>query len=127
MGVLFVKSMKQKLNAKSSTEAELIALSDALSQVVWTRNFLRDLGYDMEPATVYQDNMSTLAMIKNGHPSSHRTRHINIRFFYAKDRADQGEIKLEYCPTESMLADFFTKPLQGQLFRKLRDELMGVK
>jgi hypothetical protein len=119
--------MKQKLNAKSSTEAELIALSDALSQVVWTRNFLGDLGYDMEPATVYQDNMSTLAMIKNGHPSSHRTRHINIRFFYAKDRADQGEIKLEYCPTESMLADFFTKPLQGQLFRKLRDELMGVK
>jgi hypothetical protein len=124
-GVLYVKSNKQKLNAKSSTEAELIALSDALGQVIWTRNFLEDLGYNMEPATVYQDNLSTIAMVKNGSPTSHRTRHINIRFFFAKDRVDQGEIKLEYCPTEVMLADLLTKPLQGALFIKLRNAMMG--
>jgi hypothetical protein len=124
-GALFVKSMVQKLMAKSSTEAELIALSDALGQVVWTRNLLEAMGYEMEPATVYQDNMSTIAMVRNGGPTSHRTRHINIRFFFAKDHEDRGEIKIEYCPTEDMLADFFTKPLQGALFIRLRTQLLG--
>jgi len=124
-GALYVKSNKQKLTAKSSTEAELIALSDALSQVIWSRNFLEDLGHKMEPATILQDNLSTIAMVKNGSPTSHRTRHINIRFFFAKDRVDQGEIKIEYCPTQEMMADLFTKPLQGALFVKLRNAMMG--
>ena len=125
-GALYVKSIRQKLASKSSTEAELIALSDALGQVIWTRNFLEALGYKMEPATVYQDNMSTMAMIKNGSPTSSRTRHINIRFFFAKDRVDQGEIKIEYCPTEDMWADIFTKPLQGALFIKMRNLVLGI-
>ena len=47
----------QKLNRKSSTEAELVALNDSTSQIVWTRNFLEEQGYKMEPATVYQDNI----------------------------------------------------------------------
>jgi hypothetical protein len=67
-GALHVKSAKQKLTAKSSTEAELIALSDALGQVIWTRNFLRAQGFDMGPATVFQDNLSTIHMVKNGAP-----------------------------------------------------------
>ena len=125
-GALYVKSMKQKLVSKSSTEAELIALSDTIGQVVWTRNLLEAMGYSMEPATVYQDNLSTMAMIRNGAPNSHRTRHINIRFFFAKDHEERGLIKLEYCPTENMLADFFTKPLQGALFTRLRNSLLGI-
>ena len=44
-----------------------------------------------------------------------------------KDRVDKGEIKVEYCPTEQMLADFYTNPLQGSLFRKFRDVIMGYK
>jgi hypothetical protein len=50
---------------------------------------------------------------------------VNIRFFFAKDRVDSGEIKLEYCPTADMVADIFTKPLQGELFRKLRRQLLN--
>jgi hypothetical protein len=64
-------------------------------------------------------------MVKNGAPTSDRTRHVNIRFFFAKDRADSGEIKLEYYPTADMVADRFTKPLQGELFRKLRRQLLN--
>jgi hypothetical protein len=124
-GALFVKSMKQKMNSKSSTEAELIALADLLSQVIWTRNLMEAMGYTMEPAEVLQDNLSTIAMIKNGSPQSSRTRHINIRFFFAKDHVERGEIKIVHCPSEDMLADFFTKPLQGELFKKLRAQLMG--
>ena len=44
--------------------------------------------------------------------------------FFVKDRVDKGEVKVEYCPTELMLADFYTKPLQGRLFKKFRDVLM---
>jgi hypothetical protein len=80
----------------------------------------------MEPATILQDNMSTIAMIKNGAPTSARTRHINIRFFFAKDRVDNGEIKIVYCPTEDMWADLFTKPLQGAAFKRLRDLVLGI-
>eukprot|EP00557_Chaetoceros_sp_GSL56_P007202 CAMPEP_0176488928 /NCGR_PEP_ID=MMETSP0200_2-20121128/6990_1 /TAXON_ID=947934 /ORGANISM="Chaetoceros sp., Strain GSL56" /LENGTH=113 /DNA_ID=CAMNT_0017885983 /DNA_START=11 /DNA_END=349 /DNA_ORIENTATION=- len=42
-----------------------------------------------------------------------------------KDRLESENIKVEYCPTEFMIADFFTKPLQGSLFRKFRDVIQG--
>ena len=124
-GVVFAKSTKQKVVSKSSTEAELIGLSDSASQVIWTREFLMGQGYQLDAATIFQDNMSTIAMVKRGHSSSERSRHINIRYFFVKDRVDQGDIKIEYRPTGEMLADVLTKPLQGTLFVKLRDELLN--
>ena len=63
---------------------------------------------------------------KNGRGSSgKRTRHINIRHFFVADRIASKEVKVEYCPTGDMLADFFTKPLQGTLFRKFRNIIMN--
>ena len=52
---------------------------------------------------------------------------INIQYFFVKDRVDKGEIEVEYCPTYHMVADYFTKPLNGKLFRKFRDIIMGYK
>ena len=124
-GPVFVKSTKQKLVSKSSTEAELIGLSDSASQVIWTRDFLTYQGYEMDPATVYQDNMSTIALANNGRSTSARTRHIHIRFFFIKDRMESGEIKIVHLPTSSMLADMLTKPLQGEAFRTMRNALLN--
>ena len=92
---------------------------------MWTRNFLLEQGYNLGPATIYQDNMSTIALIKNGRSNSERTRHIAIRFFFLADRVNSNEISIEYMPTGEMLADILTKPLQGELFRKLRDRLLN--
>ena len=64
-------------------------------------------------------------MLKNGRPTSDRTRHINIRFFFVCDRQAEGEINVEYKPTKEMLADILTKPLQGELFVQLRNELLN--
>jgi hypothetical protein len=123
-GAIHVKSSKQKINSKSSTEAELIALSDYSSQLIWTRDFLHHQGLSMNPALIYQDNKSTLALIERGRPSAELSRHINIRYFFVKDRIERGELQLEYKPTSEMAADILTKPLQGEHFRRLRDVLL---
>eukprot|EP00980_Cylindrotheca_fusiformis_P011349 scaffold2624_cov154-Cylindrotheca_fusiformis.AAC.4 len=66
-------------------------------------------------------------MEKNGRQSAgQKSRHINIRYFFIKDRIDSGEINLLYCPTGEMLGDFFSKPQQESLFRRFRDVIMGV-
>jgi hypothetical protein len=51
---------------------------------------------------------------------------MNIRYFFVKDRVASKELKVEYCPTGEMVADYFTKPLQGQLFRRLRDIILNI-
>jgi hypothetical protein len=120
-------SVKQKLNSTSSTEGELIGAADVMPKLLWSRYFLDAQGYDVKDNILYQDNQSTIKLERNGRASSgKRTRHINIRYFFIKDRIGSGELRVEYCPTENMLADFFTKPLQGALFRKLRDKIMNI-
>ncbi len=51
-GTVYAKSGKQKLVAKSSTEAELIGISDGLSQALWTRNFLQAQGIKVKPVNL---------------------------------------------------------------------------
>jgi len=126
-GPVYSKSSGQKINTKSSAESELVGLSDSTGQIVWARNFLLSQGYEVGPAIIYQDNQSTMALIKNGKSSNERTRHTAIRFFFVSDRVNSNEIKLQYMETENMLADILTKPLQGELFRRLRDQqFLGI-
>ena len=74
-----------------------------------------------------QDNQSTMKLENNGNMSSgKRTRHINIRYFFITDNIKNGNIVIQYCPTLDMIADFYTKPLQGKLFYKFRDQIMGL-
>ena len=76
---------------------------------------------------MYQDNQSAILLERNGKYScSKRTRHIDIRYFYITDRIRAKDLKVEYCPTEDMIGDFFTKPLQGALFRRHRAKLLNL-
>ena len=79
---LEVSCGKQHINTKSSTEAELVALSDYASAGVHLKNFLAAQGYDIGPCEIRQDNMSTIALIKRGEPGSTASKHINIRYFW---------------------------------------------
>jgi len=126
-GAVYVRSSKQKLTSKSSTEAELIGVSDMLPQVIWTREFLEQQGYKCEPARMFQDNKSTIVLANKGFSTSEKTRHIAIRYYFVKDRIDAGEVAVEYLGTEDMLADVMTKPLQGSLFRKMRSLLLNCE
>ena len=125
-GAVFSFSKKQKLVTKSSTEAELVGVDDVLPQVIWTRNFLLGQGWTVSKNLVYQDNKSAILLETNGvASSSRRTRHIDIRFYFVKDRIAAGELSLEFCPTDEMWADYFTKPLQGAKFLFLRRIIMN--
>jgi len=125
-GVVHAKSSKQKINTKSSTDSEVVGTSEYLPYNTNFTMFMEDQGYPIKSNILLQDNESAIKMIQNGRAScTSRSKHIHIRYFFIKDRIDNGEFKVAYCPTEKMLADFFTKPLQGKLFERLRRVIMG--
>lgn len=122
-----VSSMKQKLNTRSSTEAEVVGADDFMPAICWTRHFMEAQGYGVLDNVLYQDNRTSMLLEKNGKAlSAKRTKHINIRCFFITDRIAKGKLNVEWCPTGDMIGDFMTKPLQGALFRKFRDQIMGV-
>ena len=64
---------------------------------------------------------------ENGRASaSKRTRHFNIKYFYVTDLIQRKEFTLKYCPTDEMLADYFTKPLVGKKFEEMRKVIMNL-
>jgi hypothetical protein len=123
--VVLSKSNKQKIITRSYTEAELIVVGDALPTVQWTRLFMKDQGYDLE-TVVKEDKKSTMLLLKNGRLSSgERTKHLEIRYFYVQDLITRGVVKIEHGSMDCMVADFFTKPLQGKRFQILRDLILN--
>ena len=120
-------SSKQKINTRSSTEAELVGVNDAMFMVLWVRHFLECQGYDVVDNVVYQDNQSTMRLARNGKQSSTKnTRHIEIRYFFVTDNIRRNKLSIEYCPTDDMLGDYFTKPQQGSRMRKSRQRIMNL-
>ena len=81
----------------------------------------------MESNIFYQDNQSAILLEKNGRGScGEKSRHINIRYFFIRDVLRREKVTVAHCPTEHMIADYFTKPLLGSLFTFLRDIIMGI-
>ena len=119
-------SSKQKLNTRSSTDAELVGADDVMSPLLWTKLFLEAQGIDVQENILYQDNKSAILLEENGKASSgKRTRALNIRFFFIHDQVNKGNVRVVYCPTAEMKGDYFTKPLQGKLFNEHRAFIMG--
>ena len=102
-------SRKVKLNSRSSTETELLTADMFMPEMLWSLHFIQAQGYEAECVGLYQNNISTQLLIKNGKMSSRKkTKHIKAKFFFIKDRVDDGEIKVIDCPTEKMWADIMT-------------------
>ena len=125
-GAVYSTSIKQKINTKSSTEAEVVLVTDVLLRISWTGYFLEAQGYSTK-VLLAQNNMSAQKMEKNGKRScGKRSRHMNIRYFWIKDYVDHGEVDIVHCPMEFMKADTLSKPLQGALFRKFRAQQTNI-
>ena len=112
----------------SSTETKVISVGEKLPKHLWFRNFVvEQIGDPSQVHVLYQDNQSTIPLQNNGRLSCRKgSKHIHIRYFFITDRIEQKEIRVEYCPTGEMIADYFTKPLQGSLFRKFRNMILGI-
>ncbi len=119
-------SKRQAVVALSTAEAEYIALSSAVQEVLWLNKLLSDLGVKQsEPITLFEDNQGAIAIAQN--PVGHsRTKHIDIKFHFVREAVGNDRVKLVYCPTESMVADIFTKPLTRTRFVGLVNAL-GLK
>ena len=124
-GGFYTKSTCQKINTTSSCEAEIVALAKGLQQSIWSRSFLIAQGFPPHPITVYQDNQAAIKLIERGRPAAEQTRHIDRGFFWVSDLVARGVINVVFCPTLSMVADFFTKPLTGSLFSSMRGYILG--
>jgi hypothetical protein len=74
-----------------------------------------------------QDNQSCILLYKN-HPFSvgKGSKHINVRYFFVIDKINKKEVKIVYCPTEKMVADFSSKLLQGKIFIIHRNTMLGI-
>jgi hypothetical protein len=118
-------SKLQPTVALSSSEAEYMAASAAVQEAVYMRSLLGDLDMVQAEATkIYEDNQGCIALSEN--PVMHRrTKHIDIRFHFIRERVESGQVKLCYVPTGQQLADLLTKPLGRQQVTRLRERLMG--
>ena len=125
-GCITSGSLKQKVNSRSTTQAELIASDDLIDKVVWIQLFIQAQGFNCK-ALVDRDNTSTLKLEMNGKVSSgKRTRHFNIKYFYITDLIERKVISVQYCPTEEMVGDYMSKPLVGFKFHYFRAWIMNL-
>jgi hypothetical protein len=124
-GVLCSISTKQKVMSRSSTEAELIAVDDVISKIMWSKLFIEAQGFEVLLTIIYRDNTSSMKLELNGKASSgKRTRHLNIKYFYITDLIERKEVIIEYRPTDEMTADYMSKPLTGKKFFYHRTSIM---
>lgn len=118
-GPISWSTKQQSVVARSSAEAEYLALSYATEEAIHLRQLLAELGFPQKEATIiYSDNISAIKLSNN--PTFHkRTKTIDIRHHFIRDHVEKGEIKFIHCGTKDMLADIFTKPLHGPRHREL--------
>nr|CAH67269.1 OSIGBa0145C12.6 [Oryza sativa] len=92
------------------------------SQILWLLSTLKDYCLTFEKVPLFCDNTSVINIAKN--PVQHsRTKHIDIRFHFLRDRVEKGDVELQFLDIKLQLADIFTKPLDSNRFAFLRGEL----
>ena len=127
-GAIAAGSTRQKINTRSSTIAELVAVDDFLSKILWMQKFLHGPGYTLKNNILLQDNTSTILMEKNERNClGKRNRAIDVRYFSIKDSVQRGDIEIKHIGSNYMIADFFTKCLQGKKFLEVRKLILGME
>lgn len=113
-------SKKQTSVSLSSTEAEYIALSNAMCDYLWLTSLLEELEIKIASSIVYEDNQSVIHHLKQfGH--SHKLKHVDIRYNFVKELFTEKNIELKYINTIEQQADILTKGLGRTLFEKFRN------
>ena len=131
-GIVSWSSRLQSVVATSTCEAELIAATEAVKQVLWLRKLMFDLGLGWKTIPVNLDNRATVYLFHNPVAGRKRTKHIDMRYHFIRDREMLKCIEVQHVPTEDMLADCMTKQLPVQEFKraiknfKMQDGVSGA-
>ncbi len=114
-------SKQQEITALSTTEAEYIALTYTAKEAIWHRYFLAELfGPISIPSIIYSDNQSAISLAHAELGQFHaRTKHIDIRYHFIREKIQDGTLEVIYCPTSEMTADIMTKALASFKFQPL--------
>lgn len=117
---------RQSTVAASTTEAEYMALFEAVREAMWLRSLADSIKLKISnPIVIFEDNNGCISIANN--PTNHkRSKHIDIKYHFSREQVENNKIKLVYIPTEKQLADFLTKPLPNIKFIELRTGL-GLK
>jgi len=125
-GTISWASKKQTSVALSSTEAEFIALGEAVKELIWINGLLDEFGIKFDsPAMVYEDNQGCIKLLMKENVGQ-RSKHIDTRYFFVRDEYKKKLFEVKYCETGKMIADILTKPLANNLLKRFCEGL-GLK
>ena len=108
----------------SSTEAEIVAVSEGCKDLLHVYQILKDLVHVQLPIKVMIDNQATIALLEN-QVNNRRSKYIDIRHLWVREHVKSGVLSLHYVRTDENVADYLTKPLTGEKFEYFRAQLMG--
>jgi len=118
--IISAKSVKQKLVTLSSTESELVGITEGLKEAQPIHKLMEELKLlSGKPMTVFQDNKSTMRIANRGEGYDGKSRHMRVRYHYIAEQIANGEIDIQHLGTTKMVADILTKPGGGSNFATL--------
>ena len=122
-GPLVWRSQRQTCVSLSTTEAEYVAMSEGIKDIIWLRQLLADIGHSQRKSTIMHcDNQSAIQLVMN--PDFHRrTKHTEVRRHFIREKQKDGTASVVYLSTQRQIADILTKPLSSPDFKKFRQEL----
>lgn len=121
-------SRKQRCTALSTVEAEYVAMCQATKEALWLQQFLGELSaseFAQEPQILKVDNQGAISLAKN-QVTSERSKHIDLKYFFLREKIEEGRLQLQYVESSTNSADLFTKPLNGKKTHAYC-ECLGVK
>jgi hypothetical protein len=136
---------KQPTIALSTAEAEYMAISLTVQEILWIKQLLKEMMFQVyntsesikrnmnqevhqvspHAVPLWCDNQAAIA-ISNNDVHHQRTKHIDIRHHYVRDMVKRGEIVIAWIPTEKQIADVLTKALGSILYTRLRNGIVSV-
>jgi hypothetical protein len=120
------KGGRIKTVVRSSHEAEGTCVNEALSELLWARDVMIELGYTQEAIPIAEDNESLIRVFQHERRNFQtKSKHVRLKWKFFRQQRENGLVYLTYCPTEQMRADILTKPMGGNGLSRHADAIQN--